>query len=170
MIVALFKLHDVVSTHHCRPPLWFAAWSNPQEDQWSQLQQKDQLSGKIRKSWCQWIETFPGRLMTHLRLTSPLSPNMESLGFGSCCPLMILSTSCVFFCPGGRSSSMGLKAAEKNWHSFGFLSLYIDYELVHVHTFTHALRLQNVSTVSITRKLGSVQFKHASFSLVIHCN
>lgn len=47
-------------------------------------------------------------------LTSPLSPNMESLGLGSCCPLMIFSTSWVFLCPGRGSSSMGLKAPEDN--------------------------------------------------------
>lgn len=46
-------------------------------------------------------------------LTSPLSPNIESLGLGSCCPLMIFSTNWVFLFPGRGSSNMGLKAAEK---------------------------------------------------------
>lgn len=47
-------------------------------------------------------------------LTSPLSPNMESFGFGSCWPLIILSTSWDFLCPGKGSSSIGLKAPEDN--------------------------------------------------------
>lgn len=47
-------------------------------------------------------------------LTSPLSPNMESFGFGSCWPLIILSTSWDFLCPSKGSSSVGLKAPEDN--------------------------------------------------------
>lgn len=48
--------------------------------------------------------------------TSPLSPSIESLGLGSCCPLMIFNTSCFFIWPGTGSSRLGLKApaGEKN--------------------------------------------------------
>lgn len=50
------------------------------------------------------------RLMPLSYCTSPLSPNMESLGFGSCCPLMIFTTSCFLIWPGSGSSRLGLKA------------------------------------------------------------
>lgn len=41
--------------------------------------------------------------------TSPRSPSIESRGLGSCCPLMIRSTSCFLSCPGRGSSELGLK-------------------------------------------------------------
>lgn len=41
--------------------------------------------------------------------TSPRSPSMESLGLGSCWPLIIFTTSCFLICPGNGSSNTGLK-------------------------------------------------------------
>lgn len=43
--------------------------------------------------------------------TSPRSPSIESLGLGSCCPLMTFNTSCFFIWPGMGSSTLGLKAS-----------------------------------------------------------
>lgn len=103
------------------------------------------------------------------RHTSPLSPNMESLGFGSCCPLMIFNTNWVFLRPGRGSSKVGLKAPEKTKEHAKKLTNNELLDTVHgcIFTFTHALGLQNISTVTIGWELCSIQFQHSTFCLII---
>lgn len=42
--------------------------------------------------------------------------------------------------------------------------------LLHVLTFTHAGRLEDVATVAIAVELGSVELEDAAFGLVVECN
>lgn len=105
--------------------------------------------------------------------TSPLSPSMESLGFGSCWPLMIFSINSVFLLPAWGSSNIGLKApggTSDMWLARPKGGNRDERKNKCAHTFNHPLWLQSVSTVPIGGELGLVEFKHAPLSLIIHCN
>lgn len=68
-----------------------------------------------RQGWCR-DSPQPAPTLLPASPTSPRSPSIESLGLGSCCPLMIRSTSCFLSCPGRGSSALGLKLPEGPGH------------------------------------------------------
>lgn len=168
-------------THRYHPPPWSAVCNNPQGGLLSQPQHRDRLS-ESTKIWTLitvFLFIFFSRCIQYvldhphqIRFTSPLSPSMESLGLGSCWPLMIFRINWVFLCPGSGSSNIGLKAPGGNFRSLAKdserYSKNCGQKCACVHTFNHPLGLQNVSTVPVGRELGLVEFKHATLSLIIH--